>query len=75
MKVLSTATRVRAGVDGQLTAECRACRLHLEQLPGTDVGRALAAFDRAHAPGQDTHVRDLPWGWRPARRDPASRDA
>lgn len=65
MKVLSTATRVRAAVDGQLTAECRDCRLHLEQLPGTDVGRALAALDRAH--GQDVHLRDLPWGWRPAR--------
>jgi hypothetical protein len=64
VKVLSTATRVRAGVDGRLTAECRPCRLHLEQLPGTDVGRALDAFDAAHAPGTVPHDRNLPWGWR-----------
>ena len=70
MTVLSTATRVRAAVDGQLTAECRSCDLHLEQLPGTDVERALAAFDRAHAPGQVTHLRDLPEGWR--RASPSS---
>lgn len=67
MKVLSTSTRVRAGVDGQLTAECRPCRVELEQLPGTDVGRALAAFDEAHAPGAAAHRRTLPWGWRTAR--------
>ena len=67
MTVLSTATRVRAAVDGQLTAECRSCHLHLEQLPGTDVERALAAFDRAHAPGQAAHQRDLPEGWRRAQ--------
>lgn len=67
MTVLSTATRVRAGGDGQLTAECRPCRLHLEQLPGTDVGRALAAFDEAHAPKRAAHPRTVPWGWRTAR--------
>lgn len=67
MKVLGTATRVRAGVDGQLTAECRVCRVHLEQLPGTDVQRALSAFDEAHAPGDAEHELALPWGWRPAR--------
>lgn len=67
MKVLSTATRVRAGSDGQLTAECRLCRTHLEQLPGTDVGRALAAFDDVHPPGDAPHARALPWGWRTAR--------
>jgi hypothetical protein len=67
VKVLSTATRVRAGVDGQLMAECRPCRLHLEQLPGTDVGRALAALDEAHAPGDAPHDRNLPWGWRTTR--------
>ena len=68
--MLSTATRVRAAVDGQLTAECRSCHLHLEQLPGTDVERALAAFDRAHAPGRATHLRDLPEGWRRAQTSP-----
>lgn len=67
MNVLSTSTRVRAAVDGQLTAECRLCRVHLEQLPGTDVGRALAAFDAAHAPGAARHARALPWGWRALR--------
>lgn len=67
MKVLSTATRVRAAVDGQLTAECRLCRVHLEQLPGTDVERALSAFDAAHPPGDAAHGRALPWGWRSAR--------
>ena len=72
MTVLSTATRVRAAVDGRLTAECRLCRVHLEQLPGTDVERALSAFDDAHAPGLAVHRRVLPWGWRPA---PADRSA
>lgn len=67
MTVLSTATRVRAAVDGRLTAECRSCHLHLEQLPGTDVERALAAFDRAHAPGDESHRPDLPEGWRRAQ--------
>lgn len=67
MKVLSTATRVRAGADGQLTAECRLCRVHLEQLPSTDVERALSAFDDTHAPGSAVHGRALPWGWRSAR--------
>ena len=67
MTVLSTATRVRAAVDGQLTAECRSCGVHLEQLLGADVERALAAFDRAHSPGQETHARALPEGWRRAR--------
>ena len=67
MNVLSTSTRVRAGEDGQLMAECRLCRLHLEQLPGTDVERALAAFDAAHAPALAVHHRALPWGWRTAR--------
>lgn len=67
MTVLSTATRVRAAVDGRLTAECRLCRIDLEQLPGTDVGRALSAFDEAHAPGKAVHDRALPWGWRTAR--------
>ena len=67
VRVLSTATRVRAGVDGRLTAECRLCRVHLEQLPGSDVERALAAFDEAHAPARAPHRRTLPWGWRPAR--------
>ena len=67
MKVLGTATRVRAGVDGQLAAECRVCRVHLEQLPGTDVQRALSAFDDAHAPGDAAHDLALPWGWRPSR--------
>ena len=66
MKVLSTATRVRAGVDGRLTAECRPCRLHLEQLPGTDVSRALAAFDAVH--GDGPHGGSLPWGWRTAAK-------
>ena len=66
MTVLSTATRVRAGVDGRLTAECRTCRLDLEQLPGTDVERALRAFDAAH--GEPPHARTLPWGWRAAAR-------
>jgi hypothetical protein len=65
-KILSTATRVRAGVDGQLTAECRPCRLHLDQLPGTDVERALRTFDAAHGDGPHTHA--LPWGWRTAAR-------
>lgn len=63
--VLSTATRVRAEVDGRLTAECRPCLLHLQQLPGTDVERALRAFDDAH--GGASHDRALPWGWRAAR--------
>ena len=67
MKVLSTATRVRAAADGHLTAECRTCRLHLEQLPGTDVGRALTAFDEAHTPGDAPHAHQLPWGWRATR--------
>jgi hypothetical protein len=66
VKLLSTATRVRAGVDGQLTAECVTCRLHLVQLPGTDVGRALSSFDEAH-PGAAPHDRTLPWGWRATR--------
>ena len=70
MKVLSTSTRVRAGVDGQLTAECRPCRVDLEQLPGTDVGRALSAFDEAHPPGGAPHSRTLPWGWRSGRSAP-----
>ena len=65
--VLSTATRVRAGVDGRLTAECRPCRVHLEQLPGCDVARALTSFDEAHAPGERVHGRVLPWGWRAVR--------
>ena len=68
MTVLSTATRVRAAVDGRLTAECRLCRIDLEQLPGTDVGRALSAFDDAHPPGETVHRRALPWGWRTAPR-------
>ena len=67
MSVLSTATRVRAGTTGQLTAECCLCRTHLEQLPGTDVARALAAFDGQHPPRESAHGRTLPWGWRPAR--------
>lgn len=67
VKVMSTATRVRAGVDGSLTAECRLCRLHLEQQPGSDVERALAAFDAVHPPGDAPHARTLPWGWRGAR--------
>ncbi len=67
MSVLSTATRVRAAVDGQLTAECRLCRLHLTQLPGTDVERALRAFDEAHPPARAEHSLALPWGWRAAR--------
>ncbi len=66
MTLLGTATRVRAAVDGRLTAECRLCRVHLEQLPGTDVERALSAFDVAHGPGDLAHVRALPWGWRTA---------
>ncbi len=66
MTLLGTATRVRAAVDGRLTAECRLCRVHLEQLPGTDVGRALSAFDDAHGPGDAPHRRALPWGWRTA---------
>ena len=72
MKVQSTATRVRAGVDGRLTAECRPCRLHLEQLPGTDVARALAAFDAAHAPVRAPHGRTAPWGWRTAPAAPGA---
>ena len=67
MTVLSTATRVRAGTTGQLMAECCSCRVHLEQLPGTDVERALAAFDEQHPPRRSGHGRTLPWGWRPAR--------
>lgn len=67
MTSLSTATRVRAAQDGRLTAECRACRVHLEQLPGTDVGRALRTFDAAHAPSDAVHDRAMPWGWRAAR--------
>ena len=70
--VLSTATRVRAAGDGRLTAECRLCRIDLEQLPGTDVERALAAFDEAHAPGDAVHDLALPWGWRPSRATPPS---
>ena len=73
MRLLGTPTRVRAAVDGRLTAECRLCRVHLEQLPGTDVERALSAFDDAHAPGDAAHRRALPWGWRtagPARSAP-----
>jgi hypothetical protein len=69
--VLSTATRVRAGTAGQLTAECCSCRVHLEQLPGTDVERALAAFDEQHPPRRSGHGSTLPWGWRPARAAPA----
>ncbi len=67
MTVLSTATRVRAAVDGRLTAECRVCRVHLEQLPGTDVERALSAFDACHASGAAVHRPELPWGWRVGR--------
>lgn len=63
MTVLSTATRVRAGADGRLTAECRPCQVHLEQLDGSDVERALAAFDEAHPPGAEDHGPALPWGW------------
>lgn len=72
MRALSTATRVRAEVDGRLTAECRPCLLHLEQLPGTDVQRALSAFDDAHAPAVAVHARSLPWGWRAVRPDRTS---
>jgi hypothetical protein len=64
--LLGTATRVRAAVDGRLTAECRLCRVHLEQLAGTDVQRALSAFDDSHPPGDVAHRRTLPWGWRTA---------
>jgi hypothetical protein len=67
VNVLSTATRVRAGTTGQLTAECCLCSVHLEQLPGTDVERALAAFDEQHPPRTSAHGRTLPWGWRAAR--------
>jgi len=70
MKVLSTATRVRAGADGRLTAECCPCGLQLEQVAGADVEQALAAFDQAHPPGQARHLRRLPRGWRPARAVP-----
>jgi hypothetical protein len=65
--LLSTATRVRAGDDGQLTAECRLCHVHLEQLPGSDVERALASFDEVHSPKEQAHRRALPWGWRGVR--------
>ena len=67
MTVVSTVTRVRADADGQLTAECRRCRLHLEQLPGADVEQALSALDRAHAADGTEHDRGLPQGWRAAR--------
>ena len=64
---LSTDTRVRADADGRLTAECRPCRVHLEQLPGADVERALAAFDATHAGADDVpHDSAVPWGWRRA---------
>ncbi len=65
MTVLSPVTRVRAGADGQLTAECCRCRLHLEQLPGTDVEQALSALDRGHAAGAAQHDPGPPTGWRP----------
>jgi hypothetical protein len=58
---------VRAADDGRLTAECRPCGVHLEQLPGSDVERALSAFDDAHTPGDVAHRRALPWGWRTVR--------
>lgn len=70
MTVLSTITRVRSAAGGQLTAECRRCGLHLDQLPDADVQRALSAFDDAHASGAAVHGRTPPWGWRatgPAR--------
>ena len=63
---LSTDTRVRADGDGRLTAECRPCRVHLEQLPGADVERALAAFDATHAGADGPHGRRVPRGWRRA---------
>ena len=63
---LSTDTRVRADADGRLTAECRPCRVHLEQLPGADVERALAAFDATHAGADAEHGYRVPQGWRRA---------
>jgi hypothetical protein len=46
--------------------------VHLEQLPGTNVERALATFDQAHASPRAVHPRTLPWGWRSARAPVAS---
>jgi hypothetical protein len=48
-----------------LTAECWACGLYLEQLPGVDVAAALRAFRAQHPMTSDArHVRRLPPGWR-----------
>jgi hypothetical protein len=67
MTRLSTDTRVRADADGRLTAECRRCRIHLEQLPGVNVERALAAFDATHTGAEDVpHDVGVPRGWRRA---------
>lgn len=67
MTRLSTDMRVRADADGRLTAECRRCHIHLEQLPGADVERALAAFDATHTGADDLpHEPGVPRGWRRA---------
>lgn len=68
---LSTVTRVRAGADGRLTAECRLCRVLLDQAEGVDVERALAAFDSCHAASARTHDGAVPPGWLLAPRRPA----
>jgi len=48
-----------------LTAECWACGLYLEQLPGVDRAAALRAFRAQHPMTADArHVRRLPLGWR-----------
>ena len=65
MTVLSTITRVRAGGDGRLVAECRLCQVSFQQVTGVDLERALAAFDVSHAPSAPAHSRTVPWGWTP----------
>ncbi len=48
-----------------ITAECRVCGIHLQQLPGTDLAEGLRAF-RTHHPmtSAEPHLRRTPAGWR-----------
>ena len=48
-----------------VTAECAACGVYLEQLPGGDVAERLRAFRQLHPPTAGVrHGRRVPDGWR-----------
>ena len=64
MTTLASRTKVRAGDDGRLTAQCFECAAELVLAPGADTAAALAALDAAH-PAQPHRPRPhvTPKGW------------